>query len=873
MGVKVNEKKGLASSVQAFVFDGDERFKYLLGDKVALLKKSLRERNIKVVEFQEQPKKRSLWLAKGNGKSIIFQNTIPINSTLIDRPVTNNKTKAKKVLVDNGIRVPEGVVLNPKEFSEAKAWFDSLETKKAVIKPVDGSGGKGVETAIATLGDLRKALDSSLATSVVLEEHVEGRDYRVLVVGEEVVAAMCRLPAHVVGNGKNSLKELVDKKNKLKSLNPYDSKYPIKLGKSTSNILAEQGVSIDSLIEKGRVVYLKKVANIGAGGDGEDVTNSIHQDFIDLSMKSKRCFENTECCGVDIIAEDISRPANGQSYAVIEINVNCDIPIHHWPTLGQSRDVARYIAEYYFPNEPAVQPVSFEVKVDGRVYGAGYEEWLLNIGVAYGVDVKFKERTEGPLSVLLTGSPNAVDEVVSLCGLGPSSVWVNSLSVNKLSFDQKAGNELLVVGGVMPIRKNLMKPEAFSWDESQEFYKLLGDKKKLFRRVLMQKNVEVEVFPEDGVSPHVWRWAAKGKNKIVVFRGLMPLSTTYKKRWGIGNKVAAKKTLFDHGVRVPMGIEIEGKDTTQAISWFNSLDYKKVVVKPIGGSGGKGVVPGIVDSKSLEKSILDSSSKKIIIEQHVEGFDHRVLVVGGKVVAVMRRHPASIIGDGKSTAKELIDKKNALRADNPFERMYPIDINSVVTANLSKMGLCESSVIKAGDKVVLQSVANIGAGGEGENLTDVIHQGFIDEAINCGEAFGGLEYYGVDLMAEDISKDPSSQSYSVIEVNLNPGICMHHWPARGEALNVAKTIADYYFPDDKENHVSIKANIAGKVQDVGFRMWLCRQAVIYGLSGFCSNLDDGSLDIHLEGSKYSVDSVLKLCARGPKKAEVESVFF
>lgn len=423
-------------------------------------------------------------------------------------------------------------------------------------------------------------------------------------------------------------------------------------------------------------------------------------------------------------------------------------------------------------------------------------------------------------------------------------------------------------------KQNFIKPEVFEWrHESDSLYKLLGNKNRFFRRMLMQKNVEVQMFPEEGVSEHIWRWVAKGKNKQVIFRGLMP-SSTYIKRREVANKAITKKILSEYGVKVPSGIAFEAKELDKAISWFERLNRKKVVVKPVGGSGGLGVVPGIIDSKTLKETIVTGKSVKYVIEEHLDGFDHRLLVVGGKVIAVMRRWPAQITGDGQLTIKELIEQKNEIRLQCPFARMYMMRVNDFAIKRLAEFGLTLQSIIPAEETITLQAVSNIGAGGEGEDLTDYVHQGFIDEAVKCGEAFGGLEFYGVDLIAEDISKSPKSQGYGVIELNLNPGVCMHHWPSVGQGLNVIKTMADYYFPeDDLQTDFAVAANIKGTVQGVGFRAWLLRQAVLHGVNGSCKNLEDGSVELFMEGSRFSINTILKMCARGPKRAEVQSVVF
>lgn len=414
----------------------------------------------------------------------------------------------------------------------------------------------------------------------------------------------------------------------------------------------------------------------------------------------------------------------------------------------------------------------------------------------------------------------------------------------------------------------------FEFNKDQLAYKLLGNKVILLKRALMKKNVKIDVYPEKGVPQFFYRWVARGRDKSIVFRGGMPLNTTFKANKIIKDKSKTKKVLGLYGVKVPDEILVDKSDIGSAREWFDKTKMKKVVVKPLFGSGGKGVFSGIASKNELEKIFSSSKSKKLIVEEHVSGDDHRVLVVGGKVVAAMRRWPANVTGDGEATIEELVKRKNVIRESNPYDKNYPIVIDSAVVEKLLESGLTSESILPAGDQVFLKEIANIGAGGEGEDVTDIIHEDFAVEAIKCCKAFDGLEVCGVDIIAEDISKPIDSQSHAVIEINANCDIPIHHWPAIGKPLDVASKIADYYFPDDEEewSH-SARVVVKGKVQKVGFRKWLAKQAVIHGVTGFCENGENGEVVAFLEGSKMSVESLISLCGRGPEKADVESVSF
>lgn len=416
--------------------------------------------------------------------------------------------------------------------------------------------------------------------------------------------------------------------------------------------------------------------------------------------------------------------------------------------------------------------------------------------------------------------------------------------------------------------------DPFIFNKSQFFYSLLGNKTALLKRALMQKNIKIEVHPENDCPPFFYRWVARGKSKAIVFRGTMPLNTTFKANKTIKNKERTKEIVSSQGIRVPSGILIDKSGLDKACDWFDTLDRKKVVVKPLFGYGGRGVVSNVTSKSDIEEEVSLSKSKQIVLEEHVDGDDHRVLVVGGKVVAAMKRWPANIIGNGFSTIEELVEEKNAARRKNPYDRNYLIVIDSDVSEKLSKSGLSPSSVLHEGQRCFLRDIANIGAGGEGEDVTNIIHEDFIAVAVKCQSAFDGLEVCGVDIIAEDISKPIGSQAYAVIELNADCDIPIHHWPTIGSPLDVASKIADYYFPDDKKDlGYAVNLTVEGVVQKVGFRNWLSKQAITHGVTGYCKNNHDGSVFSFLEGSQCSVESVISLCANGPVKADVESVYF
>lgn len=411
----------------------------------------------------------------------------------------------------------------------------------------------------------------------------------------------------------------------------------------------------------------------------------------------------------------------------------------------------------------------------------------------------------------------------------------------------------------------------FYFDKSQPYYKLLGRKGILLRRALRQKNVVVDIFPERGRKKV--RWVARGADKVIVFRNTMTTST-FEWRGVTNDKFQTKKILNEYGVKVPSGVTLEPNNIQDALCWFDSLSNKKVVVKPVLGSGGRGVTSSITSREKFEEAYNSVATSKVVLEEHIEGDDHRILVLDGKVIAAMRRWPAHVIGDGNKSIANLVKDKNLIRKENPYDHKYLLKIDAIALEVLKSQGYSANTVLELGQIAYLRKVANIGAGGDGEDVTNKIHQDFIDVAVKSSKAFQGIECLGVDLIAEDITQPASVQNYAVIELNANCDIPIHHWPAKGDALDVASAIADHYFPNDKKDlSYAVKVEITGRVRNVGYQKWLCKQALIYGVNGYCKSSEGGAVEALFEGSKNSVDSLVSLCADGPEKSLVKNVVF
>lgn len=401
---------------------------------------------------------------------------------------------------------------------------------------------------------------------------------------------------------------------------------------------------------------------------------------------------------------------------------------------------------------------------------------------------------------------------------------------------------------------------------------LLGHKTFLLRRALLQRGVQIDIPKVAQAERSIAAWSARYGDRIIVFRGSMPAHSTFKAHKTVKNKAKAKEILDRAGVRVPQGIVVDANDNQMALDWFQNLSTKKAVLKPINGSLGNGIVTGISNEDSLLMALKNTTRDRVILEEHIEGEDHRFLVVGGEVRAVMRRDRAYVRGNGIDTVETLVRMKNEERAKVPFNQNHPLVLDEAALKLLAEQGLGKNSVLTEGESARLRSVSNIGAGGDSVDVTDEVHSGFLRMAERAAGAIGNLDCCGVDFLIEEVSKAPESQDWSIMEINANADIPIHHWPSQGISRDVAADVARYYFPEVETPKVEAKIiKIKGKVRNAGMEDWIARTATISGLGGKFVKSEKQTLEFKVEGTSASIEFFTSKLSKPTKTSIVESI--
>ena len=269
--------------------------------------------------------------------------------------------------------------------------------------------------------------------------------------------------------------------------------------------------------------------------------------------------------------------------------------------------------------------------------------------------------------------------------------------------------------------------------------------------------------------------------------------------WGIEmacDKEETKKILDKAYIPVPKGevcISEEGlKEAVESIGF-------PVVIKPIDGNHGRGITTNInsIEHALSSFEIAKTVSNEIIVEKYVTGDDYRFLLINYKLVAVAKRTPAMVMGDGTSTIQTLIDQTNAdpNRGDGHEKVMTTIKIDKVTEKILSRKNLSLDHILPLGEILFLKDTANISTGGTSTDVTDIVHPDNVFMAERVAKLMH-LDICGIDVVAKDISIPlKTDNNGAVIEVNACPGFRMHLSPSKGLARNVAEPVIDMLFPE------------------------------------------------------------------------------
>lgn len=250
------------------------------------------------------------------------------------------------------------------------------------------------------------------------------------------------------------------------------------------------------------------------------------------------------------------------------------------------------------------------------------------------------------------------------------------------------------------------------------------------------------------------------------------------------NKLSTKRLLNAADIATPPGKVFAFGERAQALRFAQELGYP-VVIKPIAGSGGKGVYSNITSQCAfMDAWAAQPSDQKILVEKHVEGEDYRAYILDGRVLAVARREPPAVRGDGRRTLLELVQDLNRHRRESKNPIHKAIRLQGIVRAYIEHQGLSHDSLIERGRRVVLRPNANVSTGGTVIDVTDEAPEDITYLAVRAASAVKGLRVAGVDMLYRE------GLPGHIIEVNHNPMLSLHHFPWKGSERNIASILVN-----------------------------------------------------------------------------------
>lgn len=301
-------------------------------------------------------------------------------TTAIAESIAQDKELTRQLLNSAGIPVPQGRVVTSPE----QAWEAALDVGlPVVVKPQFGNHGRGVSTHLYSQSEVTHAYRVAYEeeSTVLVEQYFEGADYRLLIVGNRMVAAAKREPAKVRGDRVSTVRQLVDSVN----LDPRRSDghatvmSRIPMDDVSLAVLRQQGLSVDSVPELHQEVYIRRNANLSSGGTACDVTALVHPHVAARAIEAAQVI-GLDIAGIDIVVNDISMPLESQNGGIVEVNAGPGLRMHMHPSEGQSQPVCEAIVDMLFPSENQGRiPVTAVTGVNGKTTTARLIAHILTI--------------------------------------------------------------------------------------------------------------------------------------------------------------------------------------------------------------------------------------------------------------------------------------------------------------------------------------------------------------------------------------------------------------------------------------------------------------------------------------------------------------
>lgn len=388
-------------------------------------------------------------------------------STKAYNMVCGQKQWTRNFLRASGIVVPQGRQFQASQHKDGLSYAKSLGWP-VVVKPGDGSGGRAVTSNIQSEEAFTQALGAlKPKESFIVEQHIPGEDYRVMVTADRVLSVLRRVPSHVIGDGLSSIADLVARANATREANPRYGASLIKLERATSQAqLSAQGLTNDSILPAGKRIELSTAANVSQGGEAIDVTAETHPSILEYALKIRQTLPELGHIGIDILMEDHTQAFEDQAVGICEVNAYGELAMHVFPSATSVSanefapgtalidDVFTFNLRHYTQEDlPARDLITVQMRANGVNKPKAFQTWLAERIDALGVSASniSEERvgTGVQLSVTLTGWASHVASITSQA-IGPAPGVVSEYVETTMCPAQIAAPKAMASGKKQP---------------------------------------------------------------------------------------------------------------------------------------------------------------------------------------------------------------------------------------------------------------------------------------------------------------------------------------------------------------------------------------------------------------------------------------
>lgn len=464
-----------------------------------------------------------------------FQATITGSTSSIAVDIACNKELTKKMLDDAAIPVPTGGVVQTVE--QLKKVVDKIGFP-IVLKPLSGNHGRGQSINVTSWDVAVEGLKIALEVSskVVVERFVTGYDFRVLVINHKMVAAARRVPASVVGDGVLTIQELIDKENEdpRRGYGHENVLTEITVDKDTLDLLEKLDYTLDTVVSKGEILYLKSTANLSTGGTSIDVTDMVHPENIVLFERVSKII-GLDVAGIDIMAENLTQPLAETSGCILEVNAAPGFRMHLAPSEGLPRNVAAPVVDMlYPPSKPFRIPIIAVTGTNGKttttrlishiVRSGGYRVgFTTSDGIYIQNTLLSKGDTTGPLSAeFILKDPTVEFAVLETArggilrsGLGFGSCDIGVLT--NIKEDHLGLNDIHNLRDLTRVKRVVLdsvKKEGWTILNADDLYS---------QTLINDLDSQVAVFSMDEDNPIIKKFSKEGKISCVFEEGYITI--------------------------------------------------------------------------------------------------------------------------------------------------------------------------------------------------------------------------------------------------------------------------------------------------------------------------------------------------------------